>query len=165
MELIFFVWWSLQHESCCLENSHGCQRSHSVDWSSQVSDVPLLVVVQRSLHINILWLLEDDLLDVGWTIRLYLKNNCQNWSMFNLSIFTFRIIFPIMTSVLAIALLMDLSLPFPVWKQTCKNKFQDIDEFLPLWKPRASEVQHWRWTQQPCGSLHPWQQHLPLSWE
>ena len=48
-----------------LEDPDGRQGPHLVDGVLEVSQVPGLVVAQGSLHVNILWLLEDDLLNMG----------------------------------------------------------------------------------------------------
>ena len=48
-----------------LEDPDGRKRPHLIDGVLEVPQVPRLVVAQRSLHVNILRLLEDDLLGLG----------------------------------------------------------------------------------------------------
>ena len=55
----------LEDVSGGLEDPDGRQRPHLIDGVLEVPQVPRLVVAQGSLHVNILRLFEDDLLNMG----------------------------------------------------------------------------------------------------
>ena len=55
----------LEDVSGGLEDPDGRQRPHLVHGVLEVPQVPGLVVAEGSLHVNILWLFEDDLLNMG----------------------------------------------------------------------------------------------------